>query len=395
MKSPTATARPRSRSNPPKVALLIETSNGYARGLLAGIEDYVVGNGPWSVYLGEQGRGDEPPDWITRWKGDGIIARIENSSIAAVLKKTRIPIVDVSAPRLVPRAPTITTDNPAVARMAVQHFTERGFRNFAFCGDARFAWSVARGESFSLFLRGSGYECDIYTAPVSIQSGEAESEHVGKWLRNLPKPVAVFSCFDRRGQLVLDACRRVGIAVPEEVAVLGVDNDELICSLSPPPLSSIQLDTKRAGWEAAAMLAVMMNGGKVAPDIHRIPPLGVVTRQSTDVLAVDDAPVARALRYIREHACEGIDVSDVLHHCPMSRRIFEGKLKALLGRTPREEIVRVQLNRAKEMLSGTELTLAEIAERAGFQHTEYFSFVFKRESGMTPSAYRKDHGARR
>ena len=166
-----------------------------------------------------------------------------------------------------------------------------------------------------------------------------------------------------------------------------------IPALSPPPLSSINLVCRRAGWEAAALLAVMMDGGKVAPDIHRIPPLGIVTRQSTDVLAVDDPTVARALRYIREHACEGIDVGDVLQHSPMSRRILEGKLKTLLGRTPREEIMRVQLNRAKDMLTGTELALAEIAERAGFQHTEYFSFVFKRENGVTPSAYRKEHGA--
>ena len=387
-------AKPR-RKGPPKVALLIETSNSYARGLLEGIEDYILGHGPWSVYLGEHGRGDKPPDWITRWKGDGIIARIENPLIAGPLRKTRIPIVDVSAPRLVSRAPTVTTDNAAVARMAVQHFTERGFRHFAYCGDARFAWSVARGESFSLLIRDIGYDCNIYESPGLGMESEAESEHIGKWLLSLPKPVAVFACYDARGQLVLDACRRVSLAVPEEVAVLGVDNDELICALSPPPLSSINLDKRRAGWEAAALLAEMMDGGKVAPEIHRIAPLGVVTRKSTDVLAVDDPPVTRALHYIREHACEGIGVGDVLHHCPMSRRILEGKLKTLLGRTPREEIVRVQLNCAKEMLSGTELPRAEIAARAGFKHTEYFSFVFKRETGVTPSAWRKDHRARR
>ena len=179
--------------------------------------------------------------------------------------------------------------------------------------------------------------------------------------------------------------------MPEEVAVLGVDNDELLCALTPPPLSSIIPNPQRAGWEAAALLAVLMKGGKVAPGPLLVAPLGVAVRQSTEVLAVDDPQVARALRYIREHACEGIGVADVLRQCPMARRALEARMKALLGRTPHEEIQRVQLNRVKELLSGTDLALAQIAERAGFKHTEYLSVVFKREIGLPPSAYRLEH----
>ena len=383
------------RRRPPKVALLIETSNAYARGLLVGIGDYVLGHGPWSVSLGEQGRGDRPPDWLAKWDGDGIIARVENRRIARALAAVRLPVVDVSAARLLPGAPVVTTDNAAIARLAVQHFTERGFRHFAYCGDARFAWSVARGEYFSLFVRDSGGACAVYAAEKMRAGADVETDRIARWLRALPKPVAVFACYDARGQRVLDACRRAGLAVPEEVAVLGVDNDALLCALTPPPLSSIIPNAQRAGWEAAALLAVRMAGGKVARGPLLIPPLGIATRQSTDVLAVDDPPVARALRYIREHACEGIGVSDVLRHCPMARRALEARLKALLGRSPHEEIQRVQMNRVKELLSGTELSLAEIAERAGFRHTEYLSVVFKRECGATPSAFRKEHGARR
>ena len=270
---------------------------------------------------------------------------------------------------------------------------ERGFRHFAYCGDARFAWSAARGEYFSLFIRGSGGTCAVYAAEKARTGGDAETDGIARWLRGLPKPVAVFACYDARGQCVLDACRRAGLAVPEEVAVLGVDNDAVLCALSPPPLSSISLNTQRTGWQAAALLALMMGGGKVPAETQLVPPLGVVTRQSTDVLAVDDPPVARALRYIREHACEGLGVSDVLRHCPMARRTLEARLKALLGRTPRAEIARVQMNRVKELLASTDLALAEIAGRAGFRHPEYLSVVFKRETGVTPGEYRKQHGA--
>ncbi len=388
---PRKAARPVPRRQPPKVALLIETSNAYARGLLAGIGDYVLGHGPWSLSVGEQGRGDRPPDWLAKWDGDGIIARVENRRIARALAGVRLPVVDLSAGRLLPGVPVVTTDNAAMARLAAQHFTERGFRHFAYCGDARFAWSAARGEYFSLFIRGSGGTCAVYAAEKARTGGDAETDGIARWLRGLPKPVAIFACYDARGQRVLDACRRAGLAVPEEVAVLGVDNDELLCALTPPPLSSIIPNTQRAGWEAAALLAVLMKGGKVAPGPLLVPPLGVAVRQSTEVLAVDDPQVARALRYIREHDCEGIGVADVLRQCPMARRALEARMKALLGRTPHEEIQRVQLNRVKELLSGTDLALAQIAERAGFKHTEYLSVVFKREIGLPPSAYRQEH----
>jgi LacI family transcriptional regulator len=168
---------------PPRVALLIETSNAYARGVLAGIEDYILSHGPWSVYLGEHTRGDRPPDWVAKWDGDGIIARIENRRIAGVLAKVRVPVVDLSAFRFLAQTPTVTTDNAAIARMAVQHFTERGFRHFGYCGEARFAWSVARGEYFSLFVRGSGYLCHMYAAKDSQADSDAETEGLAQWLK--------------------------------------------------------------------------------------------------------------------------------------------------------------------------------------------------------------------
>ncbi len=380
------------KSRIPKVALLIETSNAFARGVLAGIEDYIRAYGPWNVYLAEHGRGDRPPAWLLNWAGDGIIARIENHRIASDLEKVRIPIVDVSAPRLFRRAPTVTTDNAMIASVAVQHFLERGFERFAFCGNARFSWSVSRGEHFMGLLHDHGFSCNEFAAPKTTGAdSDTEIDSIAGWLLRLPKPVAVFACYDQRGQQVLNACRRADLAVPEEVAVLGVDNDEVLCQLSPPPLSSIILNSHRGGWEAAELLARMMRGEELSTAPVFIPPVGVAARQSTDVTAVEDPHVARAARFIRENACERISVRDVVAAVPLARRLLERRFRAMLGHTLREEITRVQIQRVKELLAGTELSLAEIAERTGFKHVEYMTVVFKRECGQPPSIFRAEN----
>jgi LacI family transcriptional regulator len=378
------------------VALLVETSNAFARGLLAGIEDYIRAYGPWNVYLTEHGRGDQPPEWLAGWDGNGIIARVENQTIAWALAGMRIPIIDLSSHRLLPHIPTITTDNAAISELAWQHFYERGFRRFAFCGDSRFPWSVARGEHFARLAHEAGCTCEGYAPNARWDSGsDPETDSIARWLGRLPLPTAVFACYDARGQQVLDACRRAGLAVPEQVAVLGVDNDELLCELSPPPLSSVAPNTHRAGWLAAELLAKLMSGANVPSIVQFVQPIGVVTRQSTDTLAVDDPKIAGALRYIRQHACEDIHVDDVLAQFPMARRALEQRMKALVGRTPHEEIRRVQLHRARELLCGSGLTLAEIAERCGFKHTEYLTVAFKRDCGLSPNEYRKANGRKR
>jgi len=386
-------SRPGQTTSPkiPQVALLFEATNAYARGLLVGIGEYILSHGPWSVHYAELSPSDKPPAWLSNWTGDGILIRGENRRIAQAVEKLTGPVVDLTPSRLLSRAPWVKSDDAAIARLAAEHFLERGFRNFAFCGDARFSWSKRRCEEFRLLIRAADRPCHLYEPKKRPASSDAEVDLIAKWLTELPKPIAVFASYDNRGQQVLEACRRAGLPVPEEVAVLGVDNDEVLCVLSPPPLSSITLNPRRTGWEAAALLASMMKGAKLDPVPHLIPPVGVVTRHSTDILAVADPKLAAALRYIREHACEGIRVSDVLRHCPMARRALETRFRKLLDRTPRQEILRVQLTRVKELLVGTQLPVWEIADRTGFE-PEYLSFVFKQETGIAPSAYRKTYG---
>ena len=379
------------RSAPPKVALLFETPNAYARGLLVGIGEYILSHGPWRVHLAFFGLNDSPPPWLSSWDGQGIILRGENRLMAKSVAKLSIPMVDMTPSRLLPNAPWVKSDDALVAQMAAQHFFERGFRNFAFCGDPRLNVSNRRCDYFKIRVQDHGCNCHIFDLNDGSMSGDMETEAIGRWLQQLPKPVAVFAFNDGRGQQVLDGCRRTGLAVPEEVAVLGVDNDEVLCMLSPPPMSSVVLNPRRSGWEAARLLETMMRGEKIAAAGHFIPPVDVAVRQSTDVLAVNDSQIARALRYIRENACGRIGVGDVLRHCPMSRRLLEMRFKKLLGRTPREEILRVQTNRVKELLIGTKLPIAEIADRAGFD-PEYMSVVFKKETGLKPSEFRKKLG---
>lgn len=380
--------RPQRRS----VALLVETSNAYARGLLDGVVAWVRQFGTWSVYLPEQGRGAPPPAWLDEWEGDGIIARVENRAIADAVQRTGLPTVDVSAARLIPEVPWVETDDRAIAEAAAEHLLQRGFRRFGFCGDPGFEWSVLRRDDFARIVRDAGCTCDVHdTKSVSAYdySWDREKERLAEWIGSLPRPVGIMACYDIKAQQLLEVCRDLNVAVPEEVAVVGVDDDRLLCELSDPPLSSVVPNTRRTGYEAARLLDRMMSGETVPPEAHLVPPRGVTTRQSTDVLAIDDPDVASALRLIREGACSGITVAEVLRHVAVSRRVLESRFSKLLGRTPHAEITRLRMDRAKRLLAETDLTLVEIADLAGFQHSEYLSVAFKREVGQTPSAYRR------
>jgi LacI family transcriptional regulator len=378
-----------------KVALLIETSNAYGRELLQGIRSWLREGGAWSIRLSEHGRGATVPSWLRGWKGDGVIARVDTRRVATSLRATGLPVVDVSAALEAPAFPRVVTDSRAVTRLALEHLKERGFRSFGYCGDRRFTWSVQRARFFAEHVRAeTGAALTVYEDALGDEaSADAEREvgAIARWLKGLPKPVGVLACYDVRGQQVLAACQEAGLAVPEDVAVIGVHNDELLCDLCEPPLTSVIPNARRAGYEAALLLERMMKGERLPVAVRWIEPLGVALRQSTDVVAVGDAKVSAAVRYIRDHAAEGIDVTDVLRAVPMSRTLLERKFKTLLGQTPHEHILRTRLARVRAMLAGTDLSVALIADRTGFEHAEYLSVAFRRETGMTPTAWRAQH----
>jgi len=377
-----------------RVAVVIEASNAYARGLLAGIHRHVREHDPWTVFLPEHGRGAPPLESLTRWHGDGVIARIETKATAKALETLRqklgIPVIDVSAARLVADLPYVETDDAAIATVAADHFFERDFRHFAFLGDDRFRWSENRCRTFVEVVAAKGHDVAVFSHRRR-RSGPADDDAaVEAWLTGLPKPIALLACYDIRGRQAIDACRRAGIAVPDEVAVLGVDDDNVLCGLASPPLSSVMPDAIGAGRLAAELLEHMMRGEPLKRSEWLLPPLGIATRQSTDVLAIDDPLVVAAVRQIRDHACNGIKVTDVARALKTTRRVLENRFAKRVGHTPHEEIARVQFRRVEQLLLETELSLATIATRAGFKHTEYMTVAFTKRHGMPPSRWRQE-----
>jgi LacI family transcriptional regulator len=274
---------------------------------------------------------------------------------------------------------------------------QRGFRHYAFCGFNGADYSDERRNAFLRLVQKSGFRCHVYTdgrSPVRADTAQYEGWGlkdgglVAAWIKRLPKPVGVMACNDMRGQQVLDACRAIGVPSPEEVAVIGADNDDVICNLCDPSLSSVVPDTGRIGYEAAVLLAQMMAGEKHPPPATFVEPSGIVTRRSTEVLAMEDRQIAAATRFIREHACEGIDVSDVLSAFPLSRSTMDRRFMNILGRSPKDEILRVRLDRVKQLLAETDFPLTLIAEKVGLQHVEHLSRIFKNRVGTTPSEFR-------
>jgi LacI family transcriptional regulator len=393
--SPSLNAHRRTRR---RVALLIESSRAYGRGLFLGVAKYVRQRRDWSVQSEEWKWTDAPPAWLKHWNGDGVIARIETPAMARMMERLRIPIVDVrgSVPGL--SFPLIDTDDEKVACLAAEHLLERGFRHYAFCGFAGANYSDKRSRWFAIRLAQAGYGCHIYSPPGA--SGRGATIHHEKrgllfqedllnWLKSLPTPVGVMACNDIRGQQILNLCRRADRMVPEEVAVIGVDNDHVLCELSDPPMSSVVPDTLRIGYEAAVLLEKMMDGDARPDKPSLIAPLGIVTRHSTEVLAMDDLKLAAGVRLIRQRAFDHLTVNEVARAAGMSRRVFERRFSRQVGRSPKAEILRLRLERVKQLLADTDLALSEIAGKTGFKYGEYLHTVFTHKIGLTPGEFRR------
>lgn len=387
------------RLSVPRVAVWIETSRGYARGLIRGVAEYIQQHGPWSVYFAPHGQHDPLPDWLRTWRGDGILARVESPRTAKILLASRLPLIDLSCRLPEFRVPMFGIDNRPVAQMAFDHLRDRGFRHYAFYGLPRglHVHMDHRCDYFCQCVEQAGLNCKVFEvrrARGKVPNWEGEQRQLVKWLIGLPKPIGVMCCNDDRGLQLLDACRRAAIDVPDQVAVIGVDNDQELCSLATRPLSSIDVNSQRFGHSAAAMLARMMASRMLRPP-HEVlyAPSHVVTRVSTDTVAVENPSLARALRFIRERACLSINVSDVVEAAVTSRRDLERQMQAAMGRTPNQEILRVRIGRARELLIETDLSLESIARQTGFRNHKYFGDAFHRLTGCRPGEFRRRNRA--
>ncbi len=378
----------------PNVALIVETSVVYGRQILHGVARYLRAHGAWSIFLDERELLAAPPEWLLDWDGDGVICRSTTPALAEALRERRLVVVDLNDRYGDLGFPHIGSDMPAIGRMAAEHLLERGFRNIAYCGFSDEMWSVNRFTGIEEATRHHGNLCGVFNSPwngLREHRWQDERDRIAAWLQELPRPLGIVACNDVRGHHVLDACRMLGIAVPEDVAVVGVDNSETFCELCDPPLSSVLPNAERIGFEAAALLGQLMNGHLPPDGALRIAPKKVIVRQSSNVLAVDDPAVASALRYIREHAHEGIRVADVVARASVSRSTLERGFRYFLDHSPHEEIRRVRLKRVKQLLVDTDWSLDRIAEAAGFEHPEYMMVQFKRLTDQTPSQWRQVH----
>jgi LacI family transcriptional regulator len=377
----------------PNVALIVETAVVYGREILRGITRYMRASGGWSVFLDERELLAPPPDWLVDWDGDGVICRSTTPMLAEALRARGRAAVDLNDRYGDLGLPRIVSDMRAIGRTAAEHLLERGFRNIAFCGYAGEAWSIERLAGVEEAVRDQAALLEPFESPFTVlreHTWQEERDRIATWLRHLPRPLGVVACNDVRGHHVLDACRVLGLTVPEEVAVIGVDNAETFCELCDPPLTSVVPNAERIGFEAASMLDRLMNGSE-SPSSSAIlvPPVSVVIRQSTGSLAIDDPAIARAIHFIRRHACEGIGVDDVLSAQSLSRSALERGFRRHLDRSPHDEIRRVRLARVQQLLRETDWPLERIAEAAGFEHSEYMMVQFKRIVGVTPTEWRR------
>jgi len=380
----------------PHVAVCVDQFRSHGRGVLRGVARYVETFGPWSLFIDPLADSHYPRGRSENWQGDGILTYIEDAKRAERLLRSKIPTVELFGYRFDGQLPLVAHDDLAVGRLAAEHLLGRHFRWFAYSGHLNSLWSDRRRDGFGQLLQQSGCPppaCLLVERPGTIPAWEETQQQLTEWIRGLRKPVGLMACSDHHAQLILDACQRAGVVVPEDVAVIGVDNDEETCRLSDPPLTSVILDSERVGYEGAKLLDRLMRrkGRSRAAKSIEIPPLGVFSRQSTDVTAINDALVAGAVRMIRERACQGLSVEQLVKTLKTSRSLFYQRFHDALGRSPHYEILRVQLDRVKGLLMQTSLPLKEIAGMAGFSNPNYLSVAFKREMGVTPGEYRELH----
>jgi LacI family transcriptional regulator len=387
------------------VILFLDTTNPHQRKIAQGVATYAHQQGNWIFDFVQDPAENLPylnydplenPIGLGRRLADGIIAHFPTRQSAKTIHRLKIPIVGIeldwgwSDPSW--GIPYLATDNDAIGCLGARELIERGFKRLAFCGIPRTrftGWSEQRQAAFEQYAREAGVPCSIFPlASPPNDSGAKLHKRLSAWVKSLGKPVGLMACYDVRARHILTVCRELDLPVPEDVAVIGVDNDELLCELTSPPLSSIEQGNRTIGYQAAALLDRLMAGRKAPQLKYVVQPEGVVTRRSSDSLAIDDVDVAEALRFIRRHACEGIQIGDVVQAIAVSRSTLGRRFQALIGRTIHAEILRVQIDRARQLTAATDLPLNQVAMQAGFRYLQHMITIFRRYTGQTPSEYR-------
>jgi LacI family transcriptional regulator len=380
-----------------KVAILVDCSSGWGRRLIRGIANYGLKAGNWQLLVEEKGRDEAlhlPPDW----QCDGIIARVNDTKLYNELIATGKPIINISGIHLKDvDLPRVSNDYNASAELALQHFQERGFRNLAYYVQTYRAYKERHRQAFLQAAAARKLDCHVFNSKRPARSHtqqESERAELLRWLEALPKPVGIFTWGTHRGRDLIHICNEFNISVPEEVAVLAGDDDDLLCEVCDPPMSGIITPAEQIGHEAAKMLDALMNGQPLEPKSKLLPPTDVHTRLSTDTLAISDPALSQAIRFIREHIRESIQVSDIADEVQLTRRSLERLFTSVIGHSPAKEISNARLKCAKKLLRETALSVADVAAKSGYGSSEYMNKIFKKETGHAPLKYRATINAR-
>lgn len=365
------------------IAVVVGSEFGYLRGTLRGIRDFAQTQPMWvlnaiSPAEAQEGQGID-------WRPDGIIAH-QPSSEPCRLATAGVPMVSLYASHPAARA-WVGMDDLAAGRLAARELLDRGFGHFAFVGIESDRFSLRRLEGFTTELQKAGCSCSVLELPQKSDAGRRLGQ-MERFLHQLPKPAGLLANDDVCGRWVAEVCLQAGLHVPEEVAILAIGNDDLVCDMAQPTLSSIEIPWRTIGFEAAAALHRLIGGRAEIPSLL-VGPVRVVTRQSSDILAIDDADVAEALRYLRLHFHEPLGIEEVIQPLALTRRSLERRFRKVLRRSPLEELQRLRIERVCRLLADSDMSIDAISTASGFAYPHWMGQVFRRHTGLTPTAWRR------
>lgn len=373
----------------PRIGILVGTSHAWGRNIIKGILSYAYAKGPWNTWIAPN-HSDDLDAFLSESTGSGIIAQVSSPEIAAKLTRSGLPLINI-ADNVVKgfSAPCIRTDDQTATRMAAEYFVKKGFKHTALVAPLDRPNPAWYARAFERTLSEYNLPCSLFPY---VPDKPVPNQAMIEWLTSLPKPVAILTWGTSFGRQVVNCCLQADITVPHDVSVLSGGYDELLSHASYPPLSGIRIPTEQIGYKAAELLDKMMQGERVPAETTYLPPIDIMEHLSSDTLAVEDSDLAKAIRYLQKHACESIGMSDLLKQVPLSRRTLERRFQQTFGRTPNEEIRRVRINKARQLLIETDLPLPAIAESCGYAAYNYLTRIFKEDTGMSPRTYRNSFG---
>ena len=382
-----------------KIILLLDFAEEYSKSLMKGINAYSKEFGPWifcrmPLFHRETVGIDGILKWALEWKADGIVGQLYNKDIEKIVQ-AGIPVIAQDFKERFTEIPNITGGYHEAGQLGADYFLKKGFTNFAFYGFNDIVWSRERAEGFEERLKKREHKVHYFEHKKarSTELWYYKPSSLSRWLKSLPKPIGLMTCDDNQGQHITEVCRQLGIRIPEEVAVLGVDNDEMICDLSDPPLSSIALDAEKGGYDAAKLLDHMIKHGTSKYYDIIVKPVQVITRHSTDIYATNDDHIASSLKYIHQNIDKNLHVDEVVKQVPLSRRALEKRFLEITGYPIYKYIFNLRIEKFTQKLLDTDMSVFEIALDMGLTDSKNIARQFRQAKGCSPSVYRNRYVA--